>query len=282
MKANSVLKETRQSNKMPLAKRIIQCLDDDNERVVKGIQFDRVRDAGDPVEFAQRYKLQGADELIFLDITASQQERETMKNVVRNVARVTDIPFTVGGGIRKLEDARDILLSGADKVSINTAAVKNPDLITDLMSIFGKQCVVVAIDAKRNYNDDGKNTFENHRGKKYWFEVRIYGGKVETGIDAIEWVKKVESLGAGEILLTSIDADGTENGYDIDLTKCICNAVRIPVIASGGCGAPRHMLEVFRKTDVDAALAASIFHYQKFTVDKVKNYLKKNGISIRT
>ena len=281
MKANSVLKESRRSHKMPLAKRIIPCLDVDNGRVVKGIQFDRVRDAGDPVEFAQRYKLQGADELIFLDITASQQERETMKNVVRNVARVTDIPFTVGGGIRKLEDARDILLSGADKVSINTAAVKNPDLITDLMSIFGRQCVVVAIDAKRNYGEGGKNTFENHRGKKkYWFEVRVYGGKASTGIDAIEWTRKVESLGAGEIL-TSIDADGTENGYDIILTKLICKAVRIPVIASGGCGEPRHMLEVFRKTDVDAALAASIFHYEKSTVDRVKNYLKKNGIEIR-
>ena len=282
MKTNSVLKGSRRSHKMPLAKRIIPCLDVDNGRVVKGIHFDRVKDAGDPVEFAQRYKLQGADELIFLDITASQQERETMKNVVRNVARVTDIPFTVGGGIRKLEDARDILLSGADKVSINTAAVKNPDLITDLMSIFGRQCVVVAIDAKRNYGKGGKNTFENHRGgKKYWFEVRIYGGKVRTGIDAIEWARKVESLGAGEILLTSIDADGTENGYDINLTRLICKAVRIPVIASGGCGEPRHMLEVFRKTDVDAALAASIFHYEKSTVDRVKNYLKKNGIEIR-
>ncbi|HET7146900.1 MAG TPA: imidazole glycerol phosphate synthase subunit HisF [Candidatus Nitrosopolaris sp.] len=280
MKTNSVLNGSRRSHKMPLAKRIIPCLDVDNGRVVKGIHFDRVKDAGDPVEFAQRYKLQGADELIFLDITASQQERETMKNVVRNVAKVTDIPFTVGGGIRKLEDARDILLSGADKVSINTAAVKNPDLITDLMSIFGKQCVVVAIDAKRNYGGS-KNTFENHRGKKYWFEVRIYGGKVETGIDAIEWARKVESLGAGEILLTSIDADGTENGYDISLTKSICKAVRIPVIASGGCGEPRHMLEVFRKTDVDAALAASIFHYEKSTVDSVKNYLKNNGIEIR-
>lgn len=280
MKANSVSKKSRRYHKM-LAKRIIPCLDVDDGRVVKGMHFGQVKDAGDPVEFARSYNLQGADELIFLDITASQQKRKTMKNVVRNVARVTDIPFTVGGGIRKLEDARDILLSGADKVSINTAAVKNPELITDLMSIFGKQCVVVAIDAKRNYGKDGKNKFKNHRGKKYWFEVRIYGGKVETGIDAIEWARKVESLGAGEILLTSIDADGTETGYDINLTKSICKAIRIPVIASGGCGKPRHMLEVFRKTDVDAALAASIFHYQKLTVDKVKYYLKKKGIEIR-
>lgn len=282
MKANSVSKKSRRFLKM-LTKRIIPCLDVDNGRVVKGTHFDRVRDAGDPVEFAKRYKLQGADELIFLDITASQQKRKIMKKIVRNVARVTDIPFTVGGGIRNLKDARDILLSGADKVSINTAAVKNPELITNLMSIFGKQCVVVAIDAKRNYGENDKNTFESHRGKKrYWFEVKIYGGKVETGLDAIEWARKVESLGAGEILLTSIDADGTENGYDIDLTKFICKAVRIPVIASGGCGKPRHMLEVFRKTDVDAALAASIFHYQKSSVDKVKYYLKKNGIEIRT
>jgi imidazole glycerol-phosphate synthase subunit HisF len=268
---------------MTLTKRIIPCLDVDDGRVVKGMHFERIRDAGDPIEFARSYQLQGADELIFLDITASQHQRKTMKSIVRNVAKVTDIPFTVGGGIRKLEDARDILLSGADKVSINTAAIKNPELITDLMSIFGKQCVVVAIDAKRKYGEDGTHVFKDHREKKkYWFEVRIYGGKVETGIDAIEWARKVESLGAGEILLTSIDADGTENGYDINLTKYICNATRIPVIASGGCGAPNHMLEVFRKTDVDAALAASIFHYQKSTVDKVKNYLKKNGISIRT
>jgi cyclase len=278
MKASLVSKKSRRFLRM-LAKRIIPCLDVENGRVVKGTHFDRVRDAGDPVEFAQRYKLQGADELIFLDITASQQKRKTMKNTVRNVATVTDIPFTVGGGIRSLEDARDILLSGADKVSINTAAVKNPELITDLMSIFGKQCVVVAIDAKRNYAEDDKGTFE--RKRNYWFEVKIYGGKVQTGIDAIEWARKVESLGAGEILLTSIDADGTENGYDIDLTKFVCEAVRIPVIASGGCGKPKHMLEVFRKTNVDAALAASIFHYQKSTVDKVKSYLKKNGIEIR-
>lgn len=265
-----------------LAKRIIPCLDVDDGRVVKGTHFNLIRDAGDPVDFALRYKLQGADELIFLDITASQQKRKIMKNVVLNVAKVTDIPFTVGGGIKRLADARDILLSGADKVSINTAAVKNPQLITDLMSTYGKQCVVVAIDAKRNYGRGGKNKFGNHLEKKYWSEVRIYGGKAETGLDTIEWAKRVESLGAGEILLTSIDADGTENGYDVDLTKCICKAVRIPVIASGGCGKPKHMLDVFRKADVDAALAASIFHYDRWTVDKVKDYLRKNKIMIRT
>jgi len=266
---------------MTLAKRIIPCLDVDNGRVVKGVHFAEVKDAGDPVELAKRYTEQGADELVFLDITASQQGRDTMKGVVRNVASVIDIPFTVGGGIKKLEDARDILLSGADKVSINTAAVKNPELVTKLMSIFGKQCVVVAIDAKRNYNSEKGKTIFMDRGKKFWFEVRIYGGKEGTGLDAIKWAREVEKRGAGEILLTSIDADGTENGYDIELTKAICRSVRVPVIASGGCGRARHMLDVFDGTDVDAALAASIFHYEKSTVDKVKKYLKRNGVRIR-
>ena len=266
---------------MTLAKRIIPCLDVDNGRVVKGVHFAEVKDAGDPVELAKRYTEQGADELVFLDITASQQGRDTMKGVVRNVASVIDIPFTVGGGIKKLEDARDILLSGADKVSINTAAVKNPELVTKLMSIFGKQCVVVAIDAKRNYNSEKGKTIFMDRGKKFWFEVRIYGGKEGTGLDAIKWAREVEKRGAGEILLTSIDADGTENGYDIELTKAICRSVRVPVIASGGCGRARHMLDVFDGTNVDAALAASIFHYEKSTVDKVKKYLKRNGVRIR-
>lgn len=267
---------------MTLAKRIIPCLDVDNGRVVKGVHFADVKDAGDPAELAKKYSDQGADELVFLDITASQQGRDTMKNVVKKVASVIDIPFTVGGGIRRLEDARDILLSGADKVSINTAAVKNPELITQLMEIFGKQCVVVAVDVKKRYCEDckGKKVFKD-KDRKYWFEVMIYGGKQGTGLDATKWVKEVESRGAGEILLTSIDADGTENGYDIDLTGAICKMVRIPVIASGGCGNPRHMLDVFAKTDVDAALAASIFHYEKSTVDKVKKYLKKSGIRIR-
>ncbi len=265
-----------------LAKRIIPCLDVDNGRVVKGVHFSEVKDAGDPVELAKRYSEQGADELVFLDITASEQGRETMKSVVRKVAEVIDIPFTVGGGIKKLEDARGILLSGADKVSINTAAVKNPELITQLMSIFGKQCVVVAIDAKRNYDEArGKTVFVGKDGRKFWFEVRIYGGKEGTGIDAVKWAREVESRGAGEILLTSIDADGTENGYDIELTKTICRSTRIPVIASGGCGSARHMLEVFEGADVDAALAASIFHYDKSTVERVKKYLKKSGVRVR-
>lgn len=270
-----------------LAKRIIPCLDVDNGRVVKGVHFAEVKDAGDPVELAAKYRDQGADELVFLDITASQQGRDTMKSVVRKVAAVIDIPFTVGGGVKRLEDARDILLSGADKVSINTAAVRTPDLITQLMSIFGKQCVVVAIDAKRNYDtgsgdaSKARTIFKDSDGRQFWFEVRIYGGKEGTDIDAVKWAREVESRGAGEILLTSIDADGTENGYDIELTRAICSSTRIPVIASGGCGESRHMLEVFQKADVDAALAASIFHYERSTVDKVKKYLNTNGVKIR-
>lgn len=300
---------------MPLSKRIIPCLDVDNGRVVKGVHFRRVKDAGNPVSLAKKYSDEGADELVFLDITATQEGRDIIKNIVRSVASVIDIPFTVGGGIKRLEDARAILLSGADKVSINTSAVKNPELIGQLMSIFGKQCIVVAIDAKRNYNlqdidrtkknifsitdrqnknpgekiknrDDKrerwalKHNNDSNKGE-YWFEVRVYGGKEGTGVDAIQWAKKIEALGAGEILLTSIDTDGTEFGYDIELTKSICQAVRIPVIASGGCGNPKHMLDVFKRTNVDAALAASIFHYDKFSVDKVKKYLRANGIQIR-
>ena len=266
---------------MPLSKRIIPCLDVDNGRVVKGINFRGVKDAGDPIELAKKYSDQGADELVFLDITASKQDREIMKNIVRKVASVIDIPFTVGGGIKTLSDAREILLNGADKVSINTASVKNPKLVTDLMKIFGRQCVVVAIDVKRNFRDGDQHGVKSSVGKNFYFEVMIYGGSMGTGIEAIQWAKKVEELGAGEILLTSIDADGTKNGYDIELTNTICNSVRIPVIASGGCGSTEHMFEVFDKTDVDAVLAASIFHYDKLTLDKVKTYLAEKGIQTR-
>ena len=269
---------------MPLSKRIIPCLDVDNGRVVKGIKFVGVKDAGDPVELAKKYSDQGADELVFLDITASKQDREIMKSMVRKVASVIDIPFTVGGGIKTLSDAREILLNGADKVSINTASVMTPKLVTDLMNIFGRQCVVVAIDVKRNYevNENHKeHTIIHGPDRDFYFEVMIYGGSKGTGIDAIKWAKKVEELGAGEILLTSIDADGTKNGYDIELTNTICNSVRIPVIASGGCGSSDHMVEAFKKTDVDAVLAASIFHYDKLTLDKVKKYLAEKGIQTR-
>ena len=266
---------------MPLSKRIIPCLDVDNGRVVKGIKFVGVKDAGDPVLLAKKYSEQGADELVFLDITASKQGREIMKSMVNKVASVIDIPFTVGGGIKTLADAREILLNGADKVSINTASVKNPQLITELMKIFGKQCVVVAIDVKRNFRIDDKHKPTSDPSTDYYFEVMIYGGSKGTGIDAVQWAKKVEELGAGEILLTSIDADGTKNGYDIELTNAICENVRIPVIASGGCGSSEHMVEVFNKTDVDAVLAASIFHYDKLTVGKVKKYLAEMGIQTR-
>jgi cyclase len=266
---------------MPLSKRIIPCLDVDNGRVVKGINFLGVKDAGDPVELAKKYSDQGADELVFLDITASRQDREIMKNIVKKVASVIDIPFTVGGGIKTLSDAREILLNGADKVSINTATVRNPQLVTDLMKIFGRQCIVVAIDVKRNFRVDKKQTSTSEADNDYFFEVMIYGGSKGTGIDAIQWAKKVEELGAGEILLTSIDADGTKNGYDIELTNTICNSVRIPVIASGGCGSSQHMFEVFNRTDVDAVLAASIFHYDKLTLGKIKKYLAQKGILTR-
>ena len=264
-----------------LCKRIIPCLDVKNGRTVKGINFANIRDAGDPVELAKKYSDQGADELVFLDITASKQDREIMKSMVKKVASVIDIPFTVGGGIKTLADAREILLNGADKVSINTASVKNPELVTELMKIFGRQCIVVAIDVKRNYETDDKHTATSGPDKDYYFEVMIYGGSKGTGIDAIQWAKKVEELGAGEILLTSIDADGTKNGYDIELTNIICNSVRIPVIASGGCGSSEHMVEVFNKTDVDAVLAASIFHYDNLTLGKVKINLAQKGIQTR-
>lgn len=265
---------------MAVAKRIIPCLDVNKGRVVKGINFKELKDAGDPVTLAKEYSDQGADELIFLDITAAEEHRETMKSIVKNVAKVINIPFTVGGGIKKMEDARNLLLSGADRVSINTAAVINPNLIEELMSIFGKQCIVVALDVKRNYGEGGKNHFSSN-GKKYWFEIKTFGGKKSTEIDAIEWAKKVEKLGAGEILLTSIDTDGTENGYDIELINTICNKINIPVIASGGCGSKYDILKVFKETQVDAALAASLFHFKKASLKEVKEYLEENKILVR-
>ncbi|MEX0855684.1 MAG: imidazole glycerol phosphate synthase subunit HisF [Nitrosopumilaceae archaeon] len=266
---------------MTLTKRVIPCLDVANGRVVKGLHFSSIKDAGDPVQLAEKYSNEGADELIFLDITASQEQRETIKTLVSKVANVINIPFTVGGGIKTLQHARDILLNGADKVAINTGAVKNPEVITELMELFGKQCIVIAIDAKRNYNvEDGKNIFSEDN-QKFWFEVFIYGGKKGTGLDAIDWAKKIEKLGAGEILLTSIDMDGTKNGYDVLLTREIVNSINIPVIASGGCGKPEHMLEIFKNSNVDAALAASIFHYETHSVDRVKEFLKERGIPVR-
>lgn len=264
-----------------LTKRIIACLDVDDGRVVKGLNFESIRDAGDPVELAARYSSEGIDEMVFLDITASKEKRKTVREMVSSVARVLDIPFTVGGGISSMEDARNILLSGADKVGINTGAVKNPALLTDLMGAFGKQCIVIAIDAKRNYCEDESKTMLEEDGKRFWFEVFIYGGKKATGIDAVIWAKRAAELGAGEVLLTSIDADGTGDGYDIALVKKVTDAVPVPVIASGGCGKPADMLDVFRKSDVDAALAASIFHYDALSVRQVKQYLRDNAIAVR-
>ena len=266
---------------MTLTKRVIPCLDVANGRVVKGLHFSSIKDAGDPVQLAEKYSNEGADEIIFLDITASQEKRETIKSLVSKVAKVIDIPFTVGGGVKTLQNARDILLSGADKVAINTGAVKNPEVITELMELFGRQCIVVAIDAKRNYNvQTGKNVF-SEENKKFWFEVFIYGGKKEPGLDALDWAKQVEKLGAGEILLTSIDKDGTKEGYDTLITKEIVNKVSIPVIASGGCGKAEHMLDIFKQSNVDAALAASIFHYETHSVNRVKELLSKEGIPVR-
>jgi len=266
---------------MTLTKRIIPCLDVKNGRVVKGLHFESIKDAGDPVELAEKYSNEGADELVFLDITASDEQRKTIKDLVRKVASVIDIPFTVGGGVKSLDDARNILLNGADKVGINTGAIKNPQVISELMQLFGRQCVVVAIDAKRNFDlQKDKNIFSEN-GKKFWFEVFIYGGKQATGIDVIEWAKKAEKLGAGEILLTSIDKDGTKDGYDLILTREIVNVVSIPVIASGGCGKPDDMVNVFKESNADAALAASIFHYQTHGVNGVKKYLKDKEIPVR-
>ena len=266
---------------MTLTKRIIPCLDVKNGRVVKGLHFESIKDAGDPVELAKQYSDEGADELVFLDITASEEQRETIKTLVRKVASVINIPFTVGGGVKSLEDARNILLNGADKVGINTGAIKNPEILTELMNLFGRQCIVVAIDAKRNYEIKENTNVFTENGKQFWFEVFIYGGKEETGIDAIEWAKKAQKLGAGEILLTSIDKDGTKEGYDILLTREVVKSTSIPVIASGGCGKPDDMVEIFKESNVDAALAASIFHYQSHGVNGVKRHLKDKQISVR-
>jgi cyclase len=249
-----------------LAKRIIPCLDVDKGRVVKGVKFQNLRDAGDPVEVAKSYEEQSADELVFLDITASAEERKIMIEVVQRVAETIFIPFTVGGGVSSLEDIRRLLSAGADKVSINTAAVKNPQLIYESAKRFGSQCIVVAIDAKRS-----------ERG----WEVYIHGGRTPTGLDAVEWAKRVEGLGAGEILLTSMDADGTKKGYDIELCRAVASAVSIPVIASGGAGAMEHFYEVFTKTNVDAALAASLFHFKEVSIPELKAYLKNKGVHVR-
>ncbi len=250
-----------------LAKRIIPCLDVKDGRVVKGVNFVGLRDAGDPVELAKFYSDQGADEIVFLDITATHEARATVADVVERTASQVFVPLTVGGGIRTLEDFRDLLRAGADKISVNSAAVKDPTLISRAAERFGSQCVVLAIDAKRR--EEGT------------YEVVVHGGRVFTGVDAVEWAREGERLGAGEILLTSMDADGTKAGFDLEMTRAVTEAVRIPVIASGGCGKLEHFAEVFERTNCDAALAASLFHFGELTVPQVKEYLREQNIPVR-
>lgn len=249
-----------------LTKRIIPCLDVKEGRVVKGVSFVSLRDAGDPVELARFYDEQGADELVFLDISASHEGKETMVEVVKIVATELSIPFTVGGGIRSLDDMKRLLRAGADKVSLNTAALDRPELIKEGADFFGSQCIVVAIDAKKNGDS---------------WDVYTHGGRNKTEWDAVEWAKRSVELGAGELLLTSMDKDGSKDGFDLELTQAVREAVEVPVIASGGAGNKEHFSEVFKMVDADAALAASIFHYKETSVDEVKQYLRKEGVNVR-
>ena len=249
-------------------KRIIPCLDVMNGRVVKGINFKNLKDAGDPAQVASAYDQEGADEVVFLDITASSDTRATHLAWVRDVASRVFIPFPVGGGIRTVEDFKELLREGADKISVNSAAIMNPRLIADAADKFGSQCVVVAIDAKRRADQSGWNIYKN-------------GGRVDMGMDAVEWAVTAEKMGAGEILLTSMDCDGTKNGYDLELTRQVADAVSIPVIASGGAGEEEHFYEAFAKAGAEAALAASLFHYKELEIRQVKEYLKKKGIAVR-
>ena len=252
-----------------LAKRIIPCLDVKNGKTVKGVNFVNFRDAGDPVEIAKAYDKAGADELVFLDITASSDDRSTVVDMVRKVAECVFIPFTVGGGIRTVDDFKALLREGADKISINSSAINRPELIREAAEKFGSQCVVVAIDAKRREDGSGWNIYKN-------------GGRIDMGIDAVEWAKKVEALGAGEILLTSMDCDGTKAGYDLELTRTIAENVSIPVIASGGAGNLEHFYEALgEEGKADAALAASLFHYKELEIREVKEYLREKGVSVR-
>ena len=256
---------------MSLAKRIIPCLDVDNGRVVKGVRFVEIRDAGDPVENARRYNLEGADELTFLDITASSDDRETMVHVVEEVAREVFIPLTVGGGIRELADIRRMLNAGADKVSINTAAVFNPEFVAAAADKFGSQCIVVAVDAKR----------VSAEGESGRWEIFTHGGRKPTGIDTLEWVQKMDAYGAGEILLTSMDRDGTRIGFDNELTRRVSEVVRVPVIASGGVGNLQHLADGILEGNADAVLAASIFHFGEFRISEAKAFMRAQGIEVR-
>lgn len=272
-----------------VAKRIIPCLDIKDGRVVKGINFINLRDAGDPVENAKIYQQEGADELAFLDISASSQKRKTVIELVRKVSKAVSMPFTVGGGIKSIENIREVLSAGADKVSINTAAVENKDLIKKASAVFGSQCIVVAIDAKLQKSKpkgqvlgkEESDALEDNSKKSFKWEVYIQGGSIATGIDVIDWSKKVESLGAGEILLTSVDYDGTRKGFDLELIKEVSQKVSIPVIASGGAGSIDHFSQVFKQTKATAALAASIFHYREVAIGDIKKQLAHEGIEVR-
>lgn len=250
------------------AKRIIPCLDVHNGRVVKGVNFVNLRDAGDPVEIAKAYNKAGADELVFLDITATHEARSTVSELARRVAETVFIPFTIGGGIKTVGDFRSLLKEGADKISINSSAIRNPRLISDAADKFGRQCVVVAIDAKRRADNSGWNVYVN-------------GGRIDTGLDALEWAEKADTMGAGEILLTSMDCDGTKAGYDIELTKAVSEAVSVPVIASGGAGTPEHFKAALTDGKADAALAASLFHFKEIEINALKQYLKSENVPVR-
>lgn len=273
-----------------LAKRIIPCLDCDfgipEGRVVKGIEFEQIRYAGIPWKLAKKYYLEGADEIVFLDITASYERRDTMVSVIRKTSRDVFVPLTVGGGIKTLEDAMRVFDAGADKITVNTAALLHPEIISEISDQYGSQACVVAIDAKRRYAEpldlerDDRAIVQAGEGE-CWFECSCYGGRKFTGVDALIWAKKVERLGAGEIMLTSMDRDGGYDGFDIELTDAVTSLLKIPVIASGGCGSPEHMLEVFQKTLASAALAASIFHYEEWTLKGAKKFLKESGVHVR-
>jgi len=253
-----------------LAKRIIPCLDVHAGRVVKGVNFVNLRDAGDPVDIAARYESEGADELVFLDITASHEERDIILDVVQRTSEQVFMPLTVGGGIRTLDDIRNLLNAGCDKVSINSAAVKDPDFVREAALRFGSQCIVVNIDPKRVEKD----------GKEFW-DVHINGGRKPTGLEAVEWAREVERLGAGEIVLTCMDADGTKDGYDLEITRAVVDAVEIPVVASGGAGCPEHLYQAVTTAGASAALAASIFHYGEYTIEETKRYMAERGVPVR-
>ncbi|HHI30093.1 imidazole glycerol phosphate synthase subunit HisF [Methanosarcinales archaeon ex4484_138] len=269
-----------------LTKRIIPCLDvtldSAGGTVVKGVEFVDLKRAGDPVELAKRYNEEGADELVFLDITASHERRDTMVDVIERTSDEVFIPLTVGGGISTVGAIRGILRAGADKVTINTAAVKNPELIRESSSIFGSQCIVTAIDCRRNHRiEHGRNIITLEDGSQAWYEVVVYGGRKPTGIDALWWAGEVERLGSGEIMLTSMDRDGTCDGFDLPITRAISEAVNIPIIASGGAGNIEHIYDAFVRGSADAALAASIFHFKVYTVEDVKRYLQERGVPVR-